>query len=372
MPRSKRSKETVTSQMKARKRGKKRTSTSGQKLVSCGSTMFDLAMSGSVEGGIAVGKMINIIGDSHAGKSLLSLYVLAEAASDPFFDDYLLIYDDVEAADEFDKPEMFGKRIAKRIVPPPALQKDKTEEGAESDTVEDFEARFNKCIAGDRPFIYVLDSFDALTEVAEQEASEKNSKAHEKGNNAKGTYGTGKAKFASRFLRQAKSKLKQKNSLLVVVSQTRENLNATAFGSKKTRSGGKALKFYATQEVWLACVKTHKDSKYNRSLGTDTRMKVTKSKLTGKVREADTTIFRDYGIDNIYTMIEWLCSVKHWTKSGSTINAKEFDVKLQRKKLISYIEDNDLETELKHIVQDVWDEIEDSLAVNKERKRRYE
>ena len=55
-------------------------------LVPTGSTTFNLECSGHVEGAFKIGKMVNVIGDSHAGKTLFALSVLAECTKLKRFD----------------------------------------------------------------------------------------------------------------------------------------------------------------------------------------------------------------------------------------------------------------------------------------------
>lgn len=381
MPRTKKNKK-ISDQMKSRASGRKKTSNSGSKLLSCGCSMYNLAGSGSVEGFFATGKFYNVIGDSHAGKSLLALTTLAEAANNPIFKDYLLIYDDIEAASEFDLVQMFGPKTAKRIIPPPPLDVKRTKEqmeaiswkedseGEESAFIEDVMAQIQDLLDKGIKVVYVMDSLDHLTSLDEIVLEHKNHIAHMKGNKVSGSYGMGIPKKLSKFFRTTKHSVKQTESIIIIVSQTRDDINPMTMATK-TRSGGRALKFASTIECWLACIKKNKDSKYKRTVSTETRMKVTKSKLTGKIREAECTLYYDYGMDNTQSMLDFLIRNKFWPKTSQTVNAKDFDVKMTEKKLLRYIEDNDLETELENIVQQKWDEIEESLSVNKDRKRRY-
>ena len=70
-------------------------------LIPTGSTLLNCACSDLHTGGYGIGKITNLIGDSSSGKSLLALTSFAEVAMYTRYDDYRLIYDDVEAALEF-------------------------------------------------------------------------------------------------------------------------------------------------------------------------------------------------------------------------------------------------------------------------------
>jgi len=68
--------------------------------------------------------------------------------------------------------------------------------------------------------------------------------------------------------------------------------------------------------------------------------------------------------------VDYLMEEGHWEQKGNSIVVPEFDFKGLRERLIKYIEDNNLEDQVKQIVQTVWDDIEEACAVK--RKKRYE
>ena len=67
------------------------------RLIPTGSTLLNLAMSGHPEGGPVKGKVWNVPGDSHTGKTYLAFSVLAECSLLESYDHYRLIHDDAEA-----------------------------------------------------------------------------------------------------------------------------------------------------------------------------------------------------------------------------------------------------------------------------------
>jgi RecA/RadA recombinase len=166
-------------------------------LVPMGSTLLNLAMSGSIEGGAKKGTMVNIIGSSHGGKTMLALTSFAETNMKKSFDDYSFIYDDVECANSFNMPYLFGKQTARRIKPA-RPEKDETF----SSTVQHFHANVSHHLKKDIPFLYVLDSFDALDAKEDQKKMEEMVDALEKDKkDVAGTYGMAKAKASSSILR---------------------------------------------------------------------------------------------------------------------------------------------------------------------------
>lgn len=338
----------------------------GLLLVPTGSTLFNLACSGKPDGAFIPGSMVSIVGDSASGKTVLSLSCFAEMARLPAFDDYRFIYRDAEAALQIDLKQMFGTKAAARI----------ERDDREIDTVEDFEDDVLKKIADGRPFIYVLDSFDAISDEAEQKfirtRERAKAKAEAAGKEAKGSYGTMKAKGASKLFRNVVRALKKTKSLLIVISQTRANLDPMSF-EKKTYSGGRAIKFYATHQAWLAVNANivRELDKIKRVVGTRCAFKVSKNKLTGRLRSGTSTVYYDYGLDDIGSIVDWLVATGGFeTVKNSVLATGLFDKPLSREKLIATIEQQSRERELQAVAGRWWDKIEERFALN--RKPRYD
>lgn len=341
-----------------------------------GSTRLNLQCSNSYRGAFGPGKIVNIIGDSSSGKTFLALTTLALAANDPRFDDYELIYDDVEEASEFDLPWLFGKKAAERMVAPAYYDKEKQEPNS-SDTIEEFHYNIRKRLKKEKKFIYVLDSFDALSSEDDDNFIETKMKAMEKGNDSKGTYGLAKPRVASRLFQDIRKMLKESESLLIVVSQTRDNINPQSF-SKKTRSGGRALEFYSTHIMWTAIEKTLTDTKQiagkkkTRDVGVLSKVRVSKNKFTGIKGTVSVPITWNRGVDDVLSMVDWLIEEEYWDKKkGGIIHADDFKVEKTRMELVRYIENENLEYKLQRIIQDVWFDILEQMK-NDGRKRRFE
>ena len=132
------------------------------------------------------------------------------------------------------------------------------------------------------------------------------------------------------------------------------------------------MSFYANLEIWSSIknkfTKTVKGKK--RQLGINCRLQVKKNRLTGQERTVEIPIYHSFGIDDIGSCVDYLVNENCWSIKGNTINASEFDFKGSRTKLISYIEDNDMEKDLRDLVGDTWNEIEAACSVK--RKKRYE
>ena len=77
-----------------------------------------------------------------------------------------------------------------------------------------------------------------------------------------------------------------------------------------------------------------------------------------------------YGVDDVGSCVDYLVTEKHWEKKRGVIIAKDFEgIRSVRDDVIKEIEDNDLQDELKEIVQSVWQNVEAQCSVD--RKPRY-
>lgn len=342
-------------------------------LIPSGSTVLNCALSDSAYGGFGQGKIVNIVGDSSAGKTMIAETLLAEMAHDARYDDYDLYLDDSEHALEMDIAGLFGRKAYARIKAPKYT---KDGEPIYSDTVEQWYARMLALIDEGRPFVYILDSLDTLTDASEYDQAAELSKAAKKAEDGEelampGSYGMAKAKLMSQILRTLKGRLAKTRSTLIIISQTRDNVNARPGMPTKKRAGGKALEFYCTHVVWLAVTKTHKAGKKGAEeiIGRQVEAKVTKNKLTGKVRAVSFDIYYDYGIDDIGSCIDFLIKQGVFAQKGAYLDASAlgYEGSILRSKLIKEIEADCESTlpDLRKLVDETWRQKEEDLSLNR-------
>jgi len=348
---------------KALRRKRKEEKLTAKDFLSTGSTLLNLACTGHPDRGFAKGRYYFIVGDSISGKTWLSLTCLAEAAINPNFKNHRFIYDNGEDGALMDIERFFGKGVADRMEPP---------EHGYSFTIEEFYFNVDDALKKGKPFIYIVDSMDSLSSDSEAEKFDKTKKAHREDKDSKGSYGDGKAKVNSSMLRRVIGRpLLESGSILIIINQTRDNIGALPFQSKKTRSGGHALHFYACLEMWSSVVgkiqKTVNGKK--RQLGVESNIKIKKNRITGRDRTVTIPIYHSFGIDDIGSCIDYLIDEGHW-KRGKEINAKGLGIKGSRNQIIRRIEKEGLEKDLHELVSEVWNSIEEACVIK--RKKRYE
>jgi len=146
------------------------------------------------------------------------------------------------------------------------------------------------------PSLYILDSLDALSDAAEMEREID-----------KGSYGASKARKLSEMFRRTVKSLERSNTTLMIVSQIRDKMNVS-FGETKTRSGGRALDFYASIILWLAEIEKVKRTVLgaDRVVGIWVKALTKKNKCYAAFRQADIAIMFGYGMHDGQTLLDWL------------------------------------------------------------------
>ncbi len=338
-------------------RAKPKTSASQTIYLSTGSTLLNLAFSNLAQGGFVPGLCYSFVGDSNSGKTWLAMSALAEATIDPRFKDYRLIFDNAENGSHMDVEKYFGKKAFDRI-----------ERVTPSITLEQFYDHMDDIKT---PFVTVLDSMDALWTEPEAEQLHKEKTARNKGRETTGSYGTSKAKLNSARLRVLTNSLIDMGSILILISQTRDNIGFGAKFQPKTYAGGNAIKFYSRIQMWTSVKKRLKKTYRDKDhvIGTLMQVKVTKNHVTGWEGMVDVPIIRGVGIDDLGACVDYIVDMGHWKKSKTGIAASELGITLSREEFIKHVEAEELENELREIVQDVWHETQ--TATQTIRKPRY-
>lgn len=388
---------------------------------SLGSTLLDTLVGGGLGMGIPAGKILNLWGDKSSGKTFLACEILAAAYHKFGKDKFKWDFDDCESGFSFDTQRIWGFEI---------MPKD-LEDRTRSETVEQLYGNIRQFLESLKPTefgVYIVDSLDGLQDEAGQKRGDERFKAHKKGEAFdKGSYQMTKPKFlSSEFFPPIAALAEEKNCLVIIISQERDNVDSFSF-EKNTRSGGRAMDFYAHTVLGLLTVS--KIMKKGRPIGVITRAKTFKNKTPRPFREAFFNIYFDYGIDDISSNIDFLFDLRtengqlsskteavSWNgKKASKADVAEFieanfeaaDLKAQkikpkydskekmeewlfnqfdsapelkksweekfgtsmtRDELIRYVEENSLEEELRTRALEKWETIEASIKIDRKPK----
>ena len=255
--------------------------------------------------GDPAGKIIRVCGDKSTGKTFICNEFIANAYW-TYGKKFKWMYADCERGYSFDTQPLYGFDVWT----------------PESDAPENVEEafycinKFAESLKSDEFGIYVLDSLDALTSDEQDKRAEERIKTIEAGKEMKGTYGMGKAKYLSQeFFPQLCKVIEDKNILLIIVSQIRDNTDMFSF-EKYSVSGGKAFDFYCYMTFWLATAKkyTYNEGDNEVILGGTNVLKVTKGKVPRPYRKCFYTYYFARGIDNVETGVDYLFDIR--TKTG--------------------------------------------------------
>lgn len=269
--------------------------------ISTGCTLLDLALGG----GWVERKVINILGDSSSGKTLLATEAVAN-----------FVNKHPKGRVRYrDKEEAFQPSYAAAL----GVPVDRIDFGSETMlTVEDLHDDLQKVTAKAKtPELYVLDSLDALSDRAELERGF-----------GENTFGANKARKMSELFRRVQSMIEKSNVTLIIISQVRADMSPFA-GRGVKASGGFAVRFYRSQALYLSTknkiVKTVRGLK--KPIGINVRAVVDKNRVGLPYREAEFPILFGYGVDDVAASLDWLKQVKHLDKVGIANSTKDEDLR---------------------------------------------
>ena len=319
------------------------------KLVSTGSTLLDLSICGEVVrgGGLPVGIVVEVFGPESSGKtSILSEIAgnIQANGGDVDFKDPEGRYDKVYA-------QIYGVEL-------------EAENYSRPDTVEElFEG-----IEGWKPntkkkgaFSAILaDSLAALSTIMEM-GDDDNADA----------YGMARGKAFSKGFRKTCRKIANEDILMVCSNQEREGPKG------KFVPGGKAVPYYSTVRIRIAIDYTNgkitkrvkfgeKGTVFEETIGIRSTCTVKKNTAGIPYRKAPICIIFNYGIDDIRANLQW-CKTITGSTSYDCVDGKTY---VSMEKAIQYIENNDLELQLKEKTIDLWEEYQEAFKVERKTKVR--
>lgn len=271
----------------------------GVEFIPSGCLRLDLALGG----GWAECRIGNIVGDKSSGKTLLAIEAAANFAIK--YPKGKIRYREAESSFERGYAAALGMPI------------ERVDFGEPLDTVEDLFEDLQRVIKGARqPELYIVDSLDALSDRAEMARDMD-----------EGTYGAQKAKNMSQMFRRSVRAMAQSRVTGMIISQVRSKIGAT-FGRGTTRSGGRALDFYASQVLYVTSgevdYKPYRGEK--RATGISVRGRVDKNKIALPYRDAAFQILFGYGIDDVGASLDWLKKIKALEDVGISNSTSDKDL----------------------------------------------
>ena len=250
--------------------------------ISTGSLGLDLAL-GIM--GLPKGRVVEIFGPESAGKTTLTLKVIAECQKQGGTAAFI----DAEHALDPVYAEKIGVKIDDLLLSQP-------DTGEQALEVADIMVKSGGID------VLVIDSVAALVPRAEIEG--------EMGDHHVGL----QARLMSQALRKITGNIKKSNTLVIFINQIRMKIGVM-FGSPETTSGGNALKFYSSVRLDIRRIGTVKDG--DEVAGNETRVKVVKNKVSPPFRQAEFQILYNKGINRAGEILDIGVERKIVEKAGA-------------------------------------------------------
>jgi len=318
-------------------------------IVSTGSTLLDLAISGSRVrgGGIPGGIMIEIFGPSSSGKTA----VMSEIAASVQNKGGEVTVLDPEGRIDKEYSKIYGLELNKADYHRPDTVHEMIH------LIQNWEPKNPKVLN-----MMAVDSIAALSTEREMEGEDKR--------------GQLKAKELSEGCRKIARIIASEHKLVVFTNQERQG----DFG--KTTPGGFAVGYHSSVRIRIARLfkgakieKTRalpSGQKITKVLGIKSEAVIKKSSVDCEFRTAPVYIVFGVGVDDVRANLQYLKDFYKQNMYNSPL-APDGTYKgyASMDKAIEYIEKNNLEGQLRENVINAWEEVEELFRINRKKKYRF-
>ena len=236
-------------------------------------------------GGVPRGRVVEIFGAESSGKTTLALQIIAEAQKAGG----VAAFVDAEHALDIGYARNLGVKLDELLISQP-------------DTGEQALEITETLVRSGAISVVVIDSVAALVPRAELEG--------DMGDVQPGL----QARLMSQALRKLTGAIQKSDCCVIFINQIRMKIGVM-FGSPKTTSGGKALRFYASTRIEISRIGSIK--KGDEVLGNRTRAKVVKNKLAPPFRQVEFDIYYGQGTSLEAELVDLGMELGMIKKSGS-------------------------------------------------------
>lgn len=289
--------------------------------VPSGSISLDLALG---VGGYPKGRIVEIYGPEASGKTTLCLHAIAEVQKQ----NGIAAFIDVEHGLDPVRAEKIGVNLDDMLISQP----DYGEQALEI---------AEKLIRSSGVDIVVVDSVAALVPKSEIEG--------EMGDAQVGV----QARLMSQAMRKLAAAINKAGTLVIFTNQIRMKIGIM-FGNPETTSGGRALKFYASQRLDIRRIGTIKDN--DEITGSRHRVKVKKNKVAPPFKTAEFDM-DDYGISRTGDVLDIAVDREIIERAGSFYKYQDEVIAQGREATKEELKkDGKL---MKKIEDQIWQQLED-------------